>query len=80
MNKLLVASGVVCAFVLAVEAQNQKVPPPAAQSDSTEPRITLDVNRVNMLFTVSDKKGRFVTDLTERAILRLRKKRSHRRL
>jgi VWFA-related protein len=26
-------------------------------------RITLDVSRVNMLFTVSDKKGRFVTDL-----------------
>src|SRR5947207_4692403 len=26
-------------------------------------RITLDVTRVNMLFTVSDKKGRFVTDL-----------------
>jgi Ca-activated chloride channel homolog len=63
MKKLFVASGVVCAFVLAVEAQNQKVPPPAAQSDSTEPRITLDVNRVNMLFTVADKKGRFITDL-----------------
>ncbi len=28
-------------------------------------RITLDVNRVGMLFTVSDKKGRFVTDLTK---------------
>src|SRR5712692_9805774 len=27
-------------------------------------RIVLDVNRVAMLFTVSDKKGRFVTDLT----------------
>jgi VWFA-related protein len=26
-------------------------------------RITLEVNRVNLLFTVSDKKGRFVTDL-----------------
>ena len=26
--------------------------------------ITLDVNRVNLLFTVSDKKGRFVTNLT----------------
>ena len=29
-------------------------------------RITLDVTRVNMLFTVSDKKGRFVTDLNRR--------------
>jgi VWFA-related protein len=28
-------------------------------------RIVLDVNRVSMLFTVSDKKGRFVTDLTK---------------
>ena len=28
-----------------------------------ENRITLEVNRVNLLFTVSDKKGRFVTDL-----------------
>ena len=28
-------------------------------------RITLDVSRVNMLFTVSDKKGRFVTDLAK---------------
>src|SRR5580704_6294617 len=28
-------------------------------------RITLDVSRVNMLFTVSDKKGRFITDLTK---------------
>ncbi|MDQ6677214.1 MAG: VWA domain-containing protein [Acidobacteriota bacterium] len=28
-------------------------------------RIVLDVNRVNMLFTVTDKKGRFITDLTK---------------
>src|SRR6266542_3216269 len=27
-------------------------------------RIILDVNRVNMLFTVTDKKGKFITDLT----------------
>src|SRR5215212_10909468 len=36
------------------------------QKPSDDPsRITLDVNRVNMLFTVSDKKGRFVTDLAK---------------
>jgi VWFA-related protein len=36
------------------------------QKPSDDPsRITLDVNRVSMLFTVSDKKGRFVTDLTK---------------
>jgi len=28
-------------------------------------RIVLDVTRVNMLFTVTDKKGRFITDLTK---------------
>jgi len=37
----------------------------AAQPDVNDrTRITLDVSRVNMLYTVSDKKGRFVTDLT----------------
>jgi VWFA-related protein len=35
--------------------------PPAA--DSADTRIVLEVNRVDVLFTVSDKKGRFVTDL-----------------
>jgi Ca-activated chloride channel homolog len=32
---------------------------------STDTRITVDVSRVNMLFTVSDKKGRFITDLNK---------------
>ena len=36
----------------------------AEKTDVDENRIVLDVNRVTMLFTVSDKKGRFVTDLT----------------
>jgi Ca-activated chloride channel homolog len=61
MKKLFAVSGILCAFVLAVEAQDQKVQPESAANSDT--RITLDVNRVNMLFTVSDKKGRFVTDL-----------------
>jgi len=34
-----------------------------AESPADQNRIILDVTRVNMLFTVSDKKGRFVTDL-----------------
>ncbi|MCL5746478.1 MAG: VWA domain-containing protein, partial [Acidobacteria bacterium] len=41
-------------------APTQKVDP-----DSEHTRIVLDVTRVNMLFTVTDKKGRFVTDLTK---------------
>ncbi len=35
---------------------------PARDSDDPT-RIILDVTRVNILFTVTDKKGRFVTDL-----------------
>jgi Ca-activated chloride channel family protein len=37
-----------------------------AEQDSNDPnRIILDVTRVNLLFTVADKKGRFVTDLAK---------------
>ena len=39
-----------------------------AQQSAADPdpgRIVLDVTRVNMLFTVTDKKGRFITDLTK---------------
>jgi len=42
----------------------QPKPTPAAQADEPT-RITVDVTRVDMLFTVTDKKGRFVTDLTK---------------
>ena len=62
------ASGVVlCALALALPAQ-QKITPPAAETavQGDEPtRILVDVTRVNMLFTVTDKKGRFITDLTK---------------
>jgi Ca-activated chloride channel family protein len=37
--------------------------PALPDAEDVGARITLDVTRVNMLFTVSDKKGRFVTDL-----------------
>src|ERR1035441_5305579 len=38
---------------------------PAEIVEDPGTRIILDVTRVNMLFTVTDKKGRFVTDLTK---------------
>jgi VWFA-related protein len=44
----------------AQQTASSSAPAPGATDDN---RIVLDVNRVNMLFTVSDKKGRFVTDL-----------------
>ena len=48
----------------------QQAPSPAAQKpdeaiEDPGTRIILDVTRVNMLFTVTDRKGRFVTDLTK---------------
>jgi len=47
----------------------QQVVAPAAQKpevvEDPGTRIILDVTRVNMLFTVTDRKGRFVTDLTK---------------
>jgi VWFA-related protein len=56
----LAATSVVALTILA--AQQQKSNPPVQQAD--EPSvISVDVTRVNMLFTVTDKKGRFVTDL-----------------
>src|SRR5579863_6425535 len=45
------------------EAKNGDKSAPAESADKN--RITLDVSRVNMLYTVSDKKGRFITDLTK---------------
>src|SRR5580658_8765761 len=55
------------AYCAAVHAQ-QPVAPDAQKPETVEDpgtRIILDVTRVNMLFTVTDKKGRFVTDLTK---------------
>ena len=37
--------------------------PQAVEATETQTRIILDVTRVNMLFTVTDKKGRFITNL-----------------
>ena len=56
MKKLYSLALLLC--LIAPSASPQKTPDDPS-------RITLDVNRVNMLFTVSDKKGRFVTDLTK---------------
>jgi len=55
---VLVALGVALGVALAAQQPDQK---PAA--DAPDTRIVLEVNRVDMLFTVTDKKGRFITDL-----------------
>jgi Ca-activated chloride channel family protein len=66
--------GALCALlclVPVVVAQKAAAPQQKAAAgqnagESDDPtRIVLDVTRVNILFTVTDKKGRFVTDLTK---------------
>src|SRR5690242_235428 len=53
---------VLCTSLFASQARpnDDKASRPESEDKN---RIVLDVSRVNMLFTVSDKKGRFVTDL-----------------
>jgi Ca-activated chloride channel family protein len=53
-----VALGVAVGVSLAAQQPDQK---PAA--DAPDTRIILEVNRVDMLFTVTDRKGRFITNL-----------------
>jgi VWFA-related protein len=54
--------GAMSVLILAA-AQTPVQQRPAVQADEPT-RIQVDVTRVNMLFTVTDKKGRFVTNLT----------------
>jgi Ca-activated chloride channel homolog len=66
----LCASGALAPLCLTPMLMAQKAAPPApkaaAAGESDDPtRIILDVTRVNILFTVTDKKGRFVTDLSK---------------
>src|SRR5580692_1404191 len=70
----LLCLGALCALlclVPVVVAQKAAAPQKAAPAGPSTPesddptRIILDVTRVNILFTVTDKKGRFVTDLTK---------------
>jgi Ca-activated chloride channel homolog len=57
---LLAALGALGAAISS--GQQNAAPPPVQQADEPA-RISVDVTRVNMLFTVTDRKGRFVTDL-----------------
>jgi VWFA-related protein len=58
----LAAAGVLAIAVWAAGQEPAKPASQALQSDDLT-RIQVDVTRVNLLFTVTDKKGRFVTDL-----------------
>ena len=52
-------------FGFALWAADQTLVPPATPASDEPTRILVDVTRVNMLFTVADKKGRFITDLNK---------------
>jgi hypothetical protein len=54
---------VVAGFVVFLRGQQPEQKPVRVEPSDT--RIVLEVNRVNMLFTVTDKKGRFITDLVK---------------
>jgi VWFA-related protein len=62
MKRFAVPALVVLVCTLGAQ-QDATKPVPAAPDDTS--RIVLEVNRVNLLFTVTDKKGRFITDLTK---------------
>jgi VWFA-related protein len=67
--RVVLAGGAVLALALLAFGQKPAAAPakPASKRAAEEPpaaRIVLDVTRVNMLFTVTDKKGRFITNLT----------------
>ncbi len=47
-----------------LSAQNKQAATPDAKGDDSPAQFSSEVTRVNMLFTVTDKHGRFITDLT----------------
>jgi len=55
--------GIALAFGQNAKQKGAPKAAPAATEDQS--RITVDVTRVNLLYTVTDKKGRFVSDLTK---------------
>jgi Ca-activated chloride channel family protein len=57
--------GVIFLFLGGLWAADPIAPALAPQQSDENARILVDVTRVNMLFTVTDKKGRFITDLTK---------------
>lgn len=68
MKTTLAAIVLAGAAVSALPAQQPAQKPTRVktiQEDDERTRIVLDVTRVNVLFTVTDKKGRFVTDLAK---------------
>jgi VWFA-related protein len=63
--RVAAVASVCLALGLAATLLAQNAPPPASADNSLpETKFTTGITDVNVLFTVTDKKGRFVTDLT----------------
>ncbi len=60
MRRTVILLGALAAGAAGFFAQSAQQPP----ADDPQTRIQVEVTRVNLLYTVSDKKGRFVTDLS----------------
>jgi len=64
MRVWVLLAGAASVFGAAIIAQQNPVPQQQEAAQADDPtRIRVEVTRVNLLFTVTDKKGRFVTDL-----------------
>ena len=61
----LAAAGVLAIAVWAAAGQDPARPAGQVLQSDEPTRIQVDVTRVNLLFTVTDKKGRFITDLNK---------------
>jgi Ca-activated chloride channel homolog len=62
MLRLFQVSALLSASALTAGAQQTA---PAKVDDRAQSPITVEVNRVNMMFTVADKRGRFITNLAK---------------
>jgi VWFA-related protein len=71
MQRQLALATVFCALLFGqnaakvAEVKQTPTQPQGEQELSDIERIKVDVTRVNLLFTVTDKRGRFITDLTQ---------------
>lgn len=70
----LALAGALVSALLAQQPARKPARPQPANDENT--RISVEVNRVNVLFTVTDKKGRFVTNLDKASFEVLENKRT----
>lgn len=65
MKAILASAVVVCLAGTSIAGDRRPAQKQAAAEPDEKTRIVLDVTRVNVLFTVSDRRGRFITNLVK---------------